>query len=103
MFNIGTGEIILIAIIALIFIPPDKLPEVATKIGRMYHQFRTNFLDLKSGVEKTVKKETSKYLPTKDDFDFNPTAPDEIVSKNSNKELNKTQSIDSQTTNQETK
>lgn len=70
MFNMGPGEIILIAIVALIFIPPDKLPEVATKLGRMYHQFRSNFNELKSGVEHGIKKETDKFIPSKKDFNL---------------------------------
>jgi sec-independent protein translocase protein TatB len=33
MFNIGTGEIIVIALIALIVLGPDKLPQAARQVG----------------------------------------------------------------------
>ncbi len=40
MFDIGFGEMLLIAVIALIAIGPKQLPEVARVIGRTLNEFR---------------------------------------------------------------
>jgi Tat protein translocase TatB subunit len=40
MFNVGTGELFLILLIALIVLGPDKLPEFARKIGRVTSELR---------------------------------------------------------------
>lgn len=46
MFDIGFGEMILLAAIALIAIGPKQLPEVARVIGRMLNEFRRATGDL---------------------------------------------------------
>lgn len=48
MFGLGTGEIIVVAALALIFIGPERLPEIATKLGKMVGQVRRAFDDLKA-------------------------------------------------------
>jgi sec-independent protein translocase protein TatB len=40
MFNIGTGELLVIALLALIVLGPDKLPQAARQIGRFTSQAR---------------------------------------------------------------
>ncbi|MBI5810929.1 MAG: twin-arginine translocase TatA/TatE family subunit [Deltaproteobacteria bacterium] len=40
MFGIGISELILILIIALIFIDPEKLPEIAKAVGKTYADIR---------------------------------------------------------------
>lgn len=40
MFNLGFTEMLAIAVIALIFIGPKQLPQVARVIGRMLGEFR---------------------------------------------------------------
>ena len=39
-FNIGTGELILILIIALVVLGPGKLPDVAASLGKGLREFR---------------------------------------------------------------
>ncbi len=46
MFGMGMGELIVILIIALIFLGPAKLPEVATSLGKAIRQFRKATQDL---------------------------------------------------------
>ena len=52
---IGLGEFALIIILALILIGPDKLPEVARTLGRLYaeykHAMRRLELEILYGVE----------------------------------------------------
>jgi len=38
--SVGTGELILILVIALIFLGPDRLPQIARSVGKTIRQFR---------------------------------------------------------------
>jgi sec-independent protein translocase protein TatB len=40
MFNIGTGELVVIALIALIVLGPDKLPQAARQLGHYTSEAR---------------------------------------------------------------
>jgi sec-independent protein translocase protein TatB len=40
MFNVGTGELLVILLIALIVLGPDKLPDTARKIGNIMSELR---------------------------------------------------------------
>ena len=40
VFNLQGGELIIIALLALVVLGPEKLPEVARWVGRMYAQIR---------------------------------------------------------------
>lgn len=47
MFNLGFSELILLAIIALIFIGPKQLPELARTLGRTLNELKRATGDLK--------------------------------------------------------
>ncbi|EKD41602.1 MAG: hypothetical protein ACD_73C00630G0001 [uncultured bacterium] len=57
MFNIGFSEMILISVVALLFLPPEKLPDIATKLGRFIGQLNHSFNDIKSSMEKGMRAE----------------------------------------------
>ena len=40
MFNVGTGELLVILLIALIVLGPDKLPDAARKMGNVVGELR---------------------------------------------------------------
>jgi Tat protein translocase TatB subunit len=40
MFNVGGGEVIVILLIALIVLGPEKLPSTARQFGKYLHEFR---------------------------------------------------------------
>jgi len=40
MFNVGTGELLVILLLALIVLGPDKLPDTARKIGNVLGELR---------------------------------------------------------------
>jgi len=40
MFNIGLGEIVFIALLALIFIGPERLPRLMRQLGELVYQLR---------------------------------------------------------------
>lgn len=53
MFGIGFTELVLIIIVALIFIGPKKLPDIAKAAGRAFAEFRKAADDLKRQVTDT--------------------------------------------------
>ncbi|MBI4546776.1 MAG: twin-arginine translocase TatA/TatE family subunit [Ignavibacteriae bacterium] len=50
--NIGTGEIILILLIILIFFGAKKIPELAQGLGKGLREFRKAARDIQDEVEK---------------------------------------------------
>lgn len=46
--NIGTGEMLVIAVVALVVLGPERLPEMARSAGRMLHKLKTMSSDLQS-------------------------------------------------------
>ena len=64
------GEIILILIVAILVLGPDKLPEAIVQIAKILKALKRNIDDAKSSIEKEVrindlKEEAKKY---KDEF-----------------------------------
>lgn len=55
MFGLGVGEILLILAIALIFIGPEKLPDLARSLAKGYAEFRRSFDEVKNGIEKDFR------------------------------------------------
>lgn len=69
MFGLGIGEIVIILFIALIFIGPKKLPELAKGLGKGLREFQNaakgltstvqtpldQFKDQKSEIEEKIK------------------------------------------------
>jgi Tat protein translocase TatB subunit len=63
--SIGTSELILIGIIALIFLGPRKLPQMAKTIGKAMADFRNTTNEFKSTWEREVNfEEEEKALRT---------------------------------------
>jgi Tat protein translocase TatB subunit len=52
--NIGTSELLLVGIVALIFLGPRKLPEMARKMGKMMADFRATTNEFKSTWQREV-------------------------------------------------
>ena len=51
-FGIGIWELLLIFVLIMIFVGPKKLPEIATKLGRMYRNLKRASHDLTSELTK---------------------------------------------------
>lgn len=51
MFGLGTGEILLVAALALVFIGPEKLPQMARSLGKIVRQGRRALDDLKEDLD----------------------------------------------------
>ena len=55
MFGLGVGEILLILAIALIFIGPERLPDLARSLAKGYGEFRRSFDEVKNSIEKDIR------------------------------------------------
>lgn len=55
MFNIGPMEFILIAVVAVIFIGPEKLPETLKKFGRFFVQVKRHANDVKGNFDEVLR------------------------------------------------
>ena len=51
MFNVGGGEILVILVIALIVLGPDRLPEYARQAGKYLNEFRR----ISSGFQDEIR------------------------------------------------
>ncbi len=51
MFGLGMGEILLIAVVALLAVGPDRLPQAARSIGRGLRDLRKQTTDLQQALE----------------------------------------------------
>jgi Tat protein translocase TatB subunit len=54
MFDVGLWEVVLIFLMALFFLGPEKLPKIATQVGRWIGKARRSVAQLKYQLEKEV-------------------------------------------------
>lgn len=59
MFGIGMQELIIILVVALIFIGPKKLPDLAKALGKGVAQFKGAMDDVKGTFDEGIKKEVN--------------------------------------------
>jgi len=60
MFGIGFPELLVILVVALIFIGPGKLPEVARSLGRGYRELQRALSGVKEEFEATGESPNGK-------------------------------------------
>ena len=53
MFGLGLGEIAVIAIVALIFIKPEKMPDMLRQAGRLFGKLQQLANSFKEEIEKS--------------------------------------------------
>ncbi len=71
MFGMGFTEILFIAVIAIIFLGPDKLPETMVQIAKFFNSFKKTVSEAKSTFEQEIhinelKEEALSYKKTLD-------------------------------------
>jgi len=55
--NIGTGEIIVVVLVALLVFGPKKLPEMARNFGKAFSQFKKSYQDVENEIKNTIDDE----------------------------------------------
>jgi len=55
MFGMGIGEILLIAVIAVLFLGPDKLPETMVSIAKFFRSVKGTVNTAKATIEEEMK------------------------------------------------
>jgi len=72
MFGMGFSEIMIVAVIAVLFLGPDKLPSTMVQIAKFFKSFKSSVNDAKSSFEQEIKiqelkEETLEYKKKLDD------------------------------------
>ena len=62
MFDIGFSELLVIAVVALLVIGPEKLPKVARTAGVMFGRLQRYVNDVKADIQREVELEELKKL-----------------------------------------
>ena len=62
MFDIGFSELLVIAVVALIVIGPEKLPKVARTAGIMFGRLQRYVNDVKADIQREVELDELKKL-----------------------------------------
>ena len=60
MFGIGTGELLIIALVALVVLGPERLPKAARFAGVWIRRARTQWYSVKSELERELEAEDLK-------------------------------------------
>ena len=58
MFDVGFSEMLVIAIVALVVIGPEKLPRVARTAGAMLGRLQRYVNDVKADINREIELET---------------------------------------------
>lgn len=62
MFDVGFSELVLIAVVALVVIGPERLPKVARTLGALVGRMRNYVATIKGEVEREMQLEDLKKL-----------------------------------------
>ncbi|MEX0798733.1 MAG: twin-arginine translocase TatA/TatE family subunit [Bacteriovoracaceae bacterium] len=62
MFGLGVGEIVIILFIALIFIGPKKLPELAKGLGKGMREFQNAAKGLQDHIKNPIEETKQEIL-----------------------------------------
>ena len=60
MFDVGFSELLVIAIVALLVLGPERLPGAARTVGALLRKARQSFESVKADIEREVRDEELK-------------------------------------------
>jgi len=66
MMSLGTGEILMLLVIGLIVLGPERLPKVAKQAARLFRQFRRYAEDVRRDISREMQIDetpTPRYVP----------------------------------------
>ena len=52
MFNLSSGELLIIAVLVLILFGPDRLPELSRTFGRVLREWRDSTQEIKQSIQQ---------------------------------------------------
>ena len=55
MFGMGFSEILLVAVIAILFLGPDKLPVAMVQVAKFFKSFKSSINEAKSSIEQEMQ------------------------------------------------
>ncbi len=55
MFGMGFSEILMIAVVAILFLGPDKLPEAMVKVAKFIRGAKKAITDAKSAIDSEIR------------------------------------------------
>jgi len=55
MFGMGFSELLVIAIVAVLFLGPEKLPDAMVKVAKFFKAFKNSINDVKNTFEQEMK------------------------------------------------
>lgn len=92
MFGMGIGELLVIAIIAVIFLGPEKLPDAMVKGAKLLKTFKNSINDVKSTFEQEMKIQELKEeaLAYKQKLDEAATSARKVITFDELEEIKKT-------------
>ena len=64
MFDVGISEIMVIAVVALIVLGPEKLPKTARTLGHLFGRLQRYVADVKADINRELALEELKKLQT---------------------------------------
>jgi sec-independent protein translocase protein TatB len=80
MFDVGFSELLLLSIIGLVVLGPEKLPRVARTLGSLTRKARSSWLNLKRSIEAEMRAEELKQ-PLKKFHDEIKSSVDDVNSR----------------------
>lgn len=74
MFDIGTGELALIAVVALLVLGPERLPKAARTAGALVRRARASWQNVRVEIERELAAEELKQSIRRGIGEFDPRA-----------------------------
>ena len=76
MFDIGFAELLLLSVVGLLVLGPERLPRVARTLGGLSRKARNSWLNLKRSIEAEIQADELKEPLKKFKDDFQSTVDD---------------------------
>lgn len=76
MFDVGFTELLLLSLIALLVLGPERLPRIARTLGGLSRKARSSWLSLKRSIDEEIRQQDLKKPVDKFREDFQSTVDD---------------------------